>query len=179
MGDSMTNGARNEYYRNYTLELSNLIFSKKKINNICINESINGETSSEILIRAIKLLSKKRYNYVLIFLGTNDIKVPIPLNIFSLNIEQIIRLSKLKKNRLSFCLIPPIYTGLPAYSKKTGNELIKKYNKIIKEKSKKNNIKICDISKLDEKFYLDGVHLNYLGDLEIAKKWFNLIKNEI
>ena len=75
--------------------------------------------------------------------------------------------------------MPPIYTGLPAYSKKTGNTLIKRYNSIIKKKCKKNNIKICDISNLKEKFYSDGVHLNYQGDKEIAKRWFELIKDEI
>ena len=63
LGDSLTNGARNEYYRDYTLELNYLIKNKKKADNICINESVNGETSSEILKRAIKILLAETLSY--------------------------------------------------------------------------------------------------------------------
>ena len=31
LGDSLTNGARNEYYRNYPIELNYLIKKKKKL----------------------------------------------------------------------------------------------------------------------------------------------------
>ena len=33
LGDSLTNGARNEYFRDYPMELSNLILEREKIQN--------------------------------------------------------------------------------------------------------------------------------------------------
>lgn len=62
LGDSLTNGARNEYFRDYPLELSQFITEKSKTPNICINDSVNGETSSEILKRAFKILEKNQFN---------------------------------------------------------------------------------------------------------------------
>ena len=56
IGDSITNGARNEFYRNYVLEL-NYIFKDKNI--IFLNSSVNGETTSEILKRAIKIIANE------------------------------------------------------------------------------------------------------------------------
>ena len=52
LGDSLTNGARNEFFRDYPIELSQIINEKKKIPNLCFNEGVNGEPSSEILKRA-------------------------------------------------------------------------------------------------------------------------------
>ena len=60
LGDSLTNGARNEFFRDYPLELSNIIYQKKKVDNTCLNESVNGETTSEILKRAFKILNKRK-----------------------------------------------------------------------------------------------------------------------
>ena len=38
LGDSLTNGARNEYFRDYTQELNYLIKNNIKKDNICIYE---------------------------------------------------------------------------------------------------------------------------------------------
>ena len=56
IGDSITNVARNEYFRDYVLEL-NYIF--KNENFIFLNNSINGETTSEILKEQLKLFLPK------------------------------------------------------------------------------------------------------------------------
>ena len=76
-------------------------------------------------------------------------------------------------------LLPPIYSGLPCYSQKEGNNIIQTYNKILIKISKNYNIKIVDFSKLNESYYSDGVHLNYKGYLLMAQKWYDAIKSEI
>ena len=163
LGDSLTNGARDEYFRNYPLELNYIISKKKKIPSICVNESINGETSSEILKRAYKILEEKSFDLILFLGGTNDTKVPIPLNIYKKNINQLIELAKIKNIKIFLGLLPPIYSGLPCYSQKEGNKIIKVYNKTLIKVSKNNEVKTVDFTNFNEKYYSDGVHLNHIG----------------
>lgn len=179
IGDSLTNGARNEFYRDYPLELSEIFFKKLKKNVICQNESVNGETSSEVLKRAIKLIPSEKFKCILLLAGTNDSKIPIPLKIYERNISQIIRLATFQNLKLFIGLLPNIYSGLPCYSILEGNKNIKNYNKILIKLALRNKIKTCDFRNMSEKFYSDGVHFNYQGYLIMAQKWFELIKNEI
>ena len=53
IGDSITNGARNEFHRDYVLEL-NYLFRNSDV--IFLNDSVNGETTSEILKEPLRLL---------------------------------------------------------------------------------------------------------------------------
>ncbi len=179
LGDSLTNGARNEYFRDYTQELNYLIKNKIKKDNICINESVNGETSSEILKRATKILFNNSYDFVLLLAGTNDTKVPIPLYIYEKNIIQIIDNANVAGAKVIIGLLPPIYTGLPCYSKTEGNKIIKKYNESIIKISKKKKLKVVSFINFKEKFYSDGVHLNYIGYVEMARRWLGAIKDEL
>ena len=179
LGDSLTNGARNEYYRDYTQELNYLIKYKNKKDNICINESVNGETSSEILKRSIKILNNNNFDYVLLLAGTNDTKIPIPFNIYEKNILQIIDNCKWAGSKIILSTLPPIYTGLPCYSKVEGNKIIKKYNEIIIKITKKKKLRFADLRNFKEKYYSDGVHLNYKGYLEMAYKWLGALENEL
>lgn len=172
IGDSITNGARNEFYRDFVLEL-NYLFKNKKV--IFFNDSVNGETTSEILKRVLNLISKRNIDNILFFGGTNDTRIPIPSKIFKKNIITLISVCKKKKIKLFLGTIPYIYSGLPSYSKTIGNQTIGEYNKIIFELSKKYNLVNIDFSKLGEKFFTDGVHLNNSGTEAIAK----LIKNKI
>lgn len=111
IGDSLTNGARNEFYRDYPLELSEIFFKKLKKNVICQNESVNGETSSEVLKRAIKLIPSEKFKCILLLAGTNDSIIPIPLKIYERNISQIIRLATFQNLKLFIGLLPNIYSG--------------------------------------------------------------------
>jgi len=179
LGDSLTNGARNEFFRDYPIELSQIINEKKKIPNLCFNEGVNGETSSEILKRATKIINNNNYDIILFLAGTNDTKIPIPEKIYQKNIIQLINLAKVSDTKIFIGLLPPIFSGLPCYSQKEGNKIINRYNKILKDISKKNNIKCADFSNFKERFYSDGVHLNYKGYLEMAQKWYLIIKNDL
>ena len=66
IGDSITNGARNEFYRDYVLEL-NYLFKDKSI--VILNSSVNGETTSEILEPAIKTVTspEREFAAVIVF----------------------------------------------------------------------------------------------------------------
>ena len=76
-------------------------------------------------------------------------------------------------------LLPPIYTGLPCYSKTEGNKIIKKYNESIIKISKRKKLKVVSFINFKEKFYSDGVHLNYIGYVEMARRWLGAIKDEL
>ena len=76
-------------------------------------------------------------------------------------------------------LLPPIYTGLPCYSKTEGNKIIKKYNESIIKISKRKRLKVVSFINFKEKFYSDGVHLNYIGYVEMARRWLGAIKDEL
>jgi lysophospholipase L1-like esterase len=177
IGDSITNGARNEFYRNYTLELNNLL---KKKNYFFLNESINGQTTSEIVQRLIEIVFKEDLHGVIFIGGTNDTKVPIPINIFKKNLEIVIKICKSKKIKLYLATLPKIYSGLPMYSKDSGNIFIRNYNKIIKILSKKNKIPFANLYKMSEKLFSDGIHTNNTGCEYMARKFKKLIdRNEI
>lgn len=172
IGDSITNGARNEFYRDIVLEL-NYLYKDEKI--IFFKDSVNGETTSEILQRVLKIVSANSVNGILFLGGTNDTRISIPNKIFEKNILTLIKICEKKNIKLYLATIPKIYSGLPSYPKKIGNEIINGYNKIILRLSKKYNLSYIDFSNLKEKFFIDGVHLNNLGTEFLAK----LIKNKI
>lgn len=176
IGDSITNGARNEFYRNYSLEL-NHIFANKKY--FFLNKSINGETTSEIVTRLIEIIFKYDIYAILFLGGTNDTKVPIPEKVFEKNLELVANICATKKIKLFLFSIPKIYSGLPVYSIKTGNLYIKKYNLIIKKIVKKYKLPLIDLSKMSEKYFCDGIHTNNSGCEYIAKMAKKIIeKNE-
>jgi len=172
IGDSITNGARNEFYRDYVLEL-NYLFKDKNI--IFLNNSINGETTSEILKRAIKIISEENIIGIFFLGGTNDTKIPIPEKIYEKNIKTLIGICKKKNVSLILGLLPKIYSGLPSYSQKTGNIFVSKYNKLIKKNAKLNRISVVDLSKLTEDLFIDGIHTSNKGCEKIA----NLIKKYV
>ncbi len=172
IGDSITNGARNEFYRDYVLEL-NYLFKDKNI--IFLNNSVNGETTSEILKRAIKIIAEENIKDIFFLGGTNDTKIPLPINIYEKNIKTLIGLCKKFDINLILGTIPKIFTGLPAYSKKNGNLFVSKYNQVLKKSAKLHNISIVDLNVLTEDLFIDGIHTSNKGCEKIAK----LIKDYI
>jgi lysophospholipase L1-like esterase len=173
IGDSITNGARNEFFRDYVLEL-NYIFRDK--NFIFLNNSVNGETTSEILKRAIKVMANEDLEGIIFLGGTNDSKVPIPPKIFKKNLLTLISICKKKNIKLTLITVPKMYTGLPNYSKSQGNDFIKKYNKILKDISNDNKLTMVDLGKLKESEFADGIHSNNQGCEKIAKTVSQILK---
>ena len=95
-GDSITNGARDEYMRNYPLELNHIINGNKK-KSICINEGINGETTSGMANRSYKIFEKyANFDMLIFYGGTNDSKIPMPMDVYEKNINYIMHFCFIK-----------------------------------------------------------------------------------
>ena len=167
LGDSITNGARNEFFRNYVLELNYL---KKDDNYIFFNYSVNGETTGEIINRGIVLFNKFKFDGVIFLGGTNDSKVPISRKIYEKNLIALIHTCKKLNLELIICTVPKIYSGLPFYSQKLGNKFINQYNLCIKNLCKKYKLKTVDLNSMSRSFFPDGIHTNNDGCVIKAKK---------
>jgi len=180
-GDSITNGARDEYHRNYPLELSRIILEKKNKYYVCLNYGVNGETTSQMANRAYQVLKPHDDAKFILFMGgTNDTKIPIPEDIYQNNIESIIRLSKELEVEICLGLLPPIYgPGLPCYAQEAGNKAIGRYNAIVKALFRKYRLKHCDFSDLPNHLYSDGIHLNHRGYSLIAERWFATLEEHL
>jgi lysophospholipase L1-like esterase len=169
IGDSITNGARNEYYRDYSSEL-NYLFRNK---NICFsNYSINGETTSEIIKRLIRIVFTKEVDGIIFMGGTNDTKIPTPKTLFKKNILIVISICQKFNIKLIILNLPKIYGGLPCYSQIKGNFYIKMYNKIIYDLSIKNKFTHINLFNISPSLLIDGIHSNNKGCEYIAKKIF-------
>jgi len=176
-GDSLTNGARDEYYRNYPMELMTIILKEKRKFYYCLNYGVNGETTSHMLDRAYTVISPHHdARFVLLLGGTNDTKIPIPVDIYKNNIEGIIYSFRELKIEIVVGLIPPIYgVGLPCYSQTQGNNYIRKYNHVLADLAQTYNLGICDFSNYSQEFFCDGIHLNHHGCQQMASDWYKVI----
>lgn len=180
-GDSLTNGARDEYYRNYPMELSSLIWERKGEYCHCLNYGVNGETTSHMLDRAYAVLSPNRDAAFVLFMGgTNDTKVPIPRDIYYKNVQAVILLARALGLRIALGLLPPIYgPGLLCYSQEQGNETIVAYNNILGELAATQGLSVCDFSRYPPELFCDGVHMNHAGYQQMALDWYEVIGLEI
>lgn len=176
-GDSLTNGARDEFYSNYPLELSSIIRKSTSRFYACLNYGVNGETTSHMFNRAHQvLLTHRDAKYVLFLGGTNDSKVPIPAEVYSNNVEGIVCFCKELSLPLALGLIPPVYgTGLPCYSQQGSNAHIGVYNQILRDLSSRHALRLCDFSAYPAGLFCDGVHMNHEGYVRMANDWFKVL----
>lgn len=177
-GDSLTNGARDEYHRSYPMELSRIIRQRTGRVFACLNYGINGQTTSQMLNRAHGVLGPNRAARLVLFLGgTNDTKVPMPDDIYRDNVESIVLLSRSFGLRIALGLLPPIYgPGLPCYSQSAGNEKIAGYNRTLEQLADTYDCPRCDFRAYGPERYCDGVHMNHAGYLAMAEDWYESIK---
>ena len=180
-GDSNTNGARNEFHRNYPLELIQIIEKEKGRFVYCINKGINGETTSHMLNRAYDVIRSYRDSDLMLFMGgTNDSKVPIPGDIYRENVWSIVSLAREFGLKPYIGLIPPVATvGLPNYSISKSNEVIGGYNKNLLKLCEEKQVSYADFRGFVSEDFFDGVHLNRMGDVKMARIWYEVIKGEL
>ena len=174
LGDSITFGARDEYRRSYPDELGKILTEKTGEFYFCHNHGICAETRSDLLKRSWNNVSSKSNSKImLLMIGTNDTQAGIPKDIYKDNVRQIISVAKVHGMHVIVGTLPELgFT--PLYLLNTS--YIKDYNEMVNELSKEMNFHICDMSGL-EKYYIDGVHLNHQGNLELAKRFSNSILN--
>lgn len=180
-GDSLTFGARSEYVRGYPEELSLLLSEHFKQEWSCLNEGLNGQTSTDVLRRAFPVIrsfaSLPGAKYGCFMVGTNDSKNPdFPVELYKDNVRQVIRVFRRYDIKLLLGIVPPVDGRcMPCFDSIKSNEWIKNSNQAIQELAAEYKLAIVDFS--DMKQYLtDGVHFNYEGYKEMANRWFEKIK---
>jgi len=168
LGDSLTYGARNEFGRSYPAELSKILTERTGEYWFCHNYGGNRETSSDILRRCWNIFKgHPNAKLVNLWAGTNDTKIPIPLDIYRDNIIQIIRAAQIHDMIAILGTLPPIKFR-PSYLK--NRDYIQKYSEVIVEISNEMKLPIVDLSGL-ENHLIDGVHFDYKGYIKVAEKW--------
>ncbi len=172
LGDSITYGARDEYRRSPTVELSKVMTERTGEAYICHNHGISGETSSELLRRTWRAASSHRNsNIATLLIGTNDTQIAMPPEVYEDNIRQIVRICNIHDMHVIASTLPSLgFT--PLYYK--NSHLIEDYNKVLQKLSMTMHFDICDLTGV-EKHYIDGVHFTNEGHKEIAKRWATTI----
>tara|TARA_R110000744_G_scaffold231725_2_gene349852 strand:- start:25 stop:573 length:549 start_codon:yes stop_codon:yes gene_type:complete len=174
LGDSLTYGARDRYGRSYPAELGKLLSEKTNEFYICHNYGINGETSSDLLRRSWGIIkSNQDCKIMLLWIGTNDTKSPIPLDIYEDNLRQIINSARAHGMNVIVATIPELGFS-PFYLNNT--EYTKKYSKVVRDLSAKLDLQVVNMDNM-EKYLIDGVHFSHEGNLEIAKRFAKIIKS--
>jgi lysophospholipase L1-like esterase len=169
LGDSLTNGARDELWRGYPVELELLMYQRHGQNWNCINAGINGETSIDVYKRAYGVLkSHPEAGEMVLLCGTNDSKVQVdtPPDRFAEHVEAILRCAQ-RWDKISYlCLIPDLKGfGAPDFCKQS---LIDQYNERLQALATKWGNRLVDLRGMDASMYSDGVHLNNAGYKEVA-----------
>lgn len=175
LGDSLTYGARDRYGRSYPAELGKVLSEKTGEFYICHNYGINGETSSDLLRRSWGIIkSNRECKLMLLWIGTNDTKVPTPLDVYEDNLRQIILSAKAHGMNVIVATVPELGFS-PFYL--NNKEYTKKYSEVVLKLSKTLNFKVVDMSDM-EKHLIDGVHYTHEGNIEIANRFAKVIMDK-
>lgn len=173
IGDSLTEGSRDEYKKDYPFYLENALSDKYDQDWICHNEGVAGEISYEILQRSYRTMS--RYpdaKEVVINCGTNDGKnsEPSTTDGFRSNLKAILRRARILNKRVFLTNIPPL-KGFGAPDD-IDEEYLKELNEIIEEEfwSKEHVYTVNWRDGLEPELYSDGVHFNASGYRELAER---------
>jgi lysophospholipase L1-like esterase len=108
---------------------------------------------------------------MLLWIGTNDTKVPTPLDIYEDNLKQIINSGRAHGMNVIVATVPELGFS-PFYLNNL--EYTKKYTSVVEKLSKEMNFKIVDMSDM-EKHLIDGVHYTHEGNVEIANRFAKVI----
>lgn len=173
IGDSLTFGygvpKKHSWVYNLSTELSINI----------INKGINGDTTPSMLSRFYSHVTTNNPDFIFIMGGTNDLLSGRTVDSIISNIEEMIKDSLGKTIFLGIppCIIEKMAQNLfmpSSFYTHCSNNLPVLRTKLI-ELCKKYSIKYVDfyalsINNLEKSIFLDGIHLNSLGN--------NLMKNE-
>ena len=172
LGDSITYGARDEYGRSPTIELSKILTEQTGEVYICHNHGVSGDTSTDLLKRTWDATrSRKESKIAIVMIGTNDTQKCMPTSVYEDNLRQIINMCKIHGMHIILSTLPALgFT--PLYYK--NSYLIANYNKIVHKLAKEYKCEVCEMSGVEEQ-YVDGVHFTNEGHREIAQRWATTI----
>lgn len=171
LGDSLTNGARDELWRGYPIELELELWDRYRQNWACVNAGVNGETSIDVYKRAYGVIrSYPEAAEFVLMVGTNDAKCQVctPPARYAEHVSAILRTAQRWEKVSYLCTIPDLCGfGAPDFMIP---ELIPQYNDCLKKLAGEWKISLVDMSGMPEKMYADGVHLNNAGYKEMARR---------
>lgn len=164
LGDSLTEGCRDEMWRGYPIELELLLWRRWMQNWNCINAGIAGETSIDVYKRAYGVLrAYPEAAEMVLLVGTNDAKdqVKTPPEAFIEHVEAILRCADRWEKMTYLCTIPELKGfGAPDFC---SPGLIAKYNTELSMLAERRGVKLIELRGLHKDCYADGVHLNNQG----------------
>lgn len=166
-GDSITSGTGSAS-GGYPSRLQQIIEETGKTCTI-YNFGIPGERTYQGVERIDAVLDAIPADMILIMEGTNDIRSHHPWQTTKLNLQLMINKAKAKG-------VTPVLSTLTPSDQANSEVLIpNKYNPMIKELAKQNNIPFVDQYSAIETSWsslnLDGLHPNDNGYLSLAKTW--------
>lgn len=165
LGDSLTFGSRDQYHRGYPVELMSM-FRLSGHTVMAENHGVAGDTSSD-LARRLPLVITHHYKLAIILIGTNDLQIPMPREMFTDNLLTIMSTLEDWMPAL-WCTLPPVGGyGLPMYS----TEHWESYNDIIRSVGGDN---LVDLSDMGE-YLVDTVHFGNEGYKEMARRIFHKV----
>ncbi len=181
LGDSITESK----WGNYPTML-NKIFQKNGVHITAISLGRPGNTSGEYLkyFKKSNILKKYMPDYIIIMLGTNDVRVDsdnTPTREFKKNISKIIEIIRDferkagKKVIINLATIPPLFTpSLETFTKNSAKRIEEEIVPAIKKIANEYQIGIIDIHSmfLKNRDLLPGVHPSPGGYYKIAKEVF-------
>lgn len=169
LGDSLTTGARDRYFRSYPLELASAMSQKTNEAWLCATEAVNGQTSSDLARNAYRLLLPYTDVYgALILIGTNDSRRGIPPAIFVDNVSQIVSACRVLGKKPYVLTIPMVdYNRHFLWYSKESAILIEEYNNAL---AQLDNIALIDIRpSVTSAHLIDGVHFSHEGNVQVAE----------
>lgn len=156
LGDSLSASLGMNENQGWVFRLNQLLEQQNAAYTL-INASISGETTGGGLSRLPKILSKQKFDYILIELGGNDGLRGFPPKLIKNNLLQIIKLAQQKgiKVLLMDIKIPPNY----------GARYNKLFNQIFAQAAKQSDITLLpffmdSIAVKPELMQADGIHPN-------------------
>jgi len=172
LGDSLTYGARDCYGRSFPAELGKILTDTSGEFYICHNYGVNGETSSDLWRRAWGIIKANQDCRIMtLWIGTNDTKIPTPLDIYEDNLRQIINCAKVFGMRVILGTVPALAFS-PFYM--NNRDYTKKYSEVVQKVAQDMRVDICNFDGM-EKYLIDGVHFTHEGNNEIAKRFHDVI----
>jgi len=189
-GDSITWGAWDEEFGGWSNRL-NIYFNTLPNGYLELyNLGMSGEDTRKMLPRVENECKFRNPDIIIFAIGINDSisfvnKPNVPINEFKNNIEKLIEIAKKFTNEIIFIGITNVDESktTPTIWKEDiffRNEEIKKYDKIIEEASKSNNLKYIKLFNLLKNEDLeDGIHPNANGHKKIFKEIKGYIENII
>ena len=168
LGDSLTYGARDEYGRSYPAELARILTDETGETWFCHNCGVNGDTSSDVLRRCWRVFaSHPKVRLVTLLVGTNDVAVPMPLEIYRDNLLQIIAAARIHGMHVILGELPPagFHPGVLGRQDALGA-----YSAEVRRVAGELGLATCSFDGLAEHL-VDGLHFGHEGYLRMARMW--------